>query len=56
MHVLEKVLIGVTTSITGTTLSAAIDRCMEIFLFSPSVMFKATPMILIITPAEVIVT
>ena len=50
-HILEKALLSKTLSMTGTSLSADEFKCMEIVLFSPSVIFTESSR-LIVTPTN----
>ena len=53
LYILEKVLLSMTLSVTGTSLWADKFKCMEIVLFSPSGMLTASSGRLIITPVNI---
>ena len=48
--ILEKALPSKTLSMTGTALSADELNCMDMVVFSPSIMLTASPRRLIVTP------
>ena len=48
--ILEKALPSKTLSMTGTSLSADKLKCMDMVVFSPSIMLTASPRRLIVTP------
>ena len=50
IYILEKTLLSMIMSMTGTSLSAVMFKCMEVVLLSPSVTFTASPTTLIATP------
>ena len=50
VYILEKALPSKTLSMTGTSLSAGKLKCMDMVVFSPSIILTTSPRRLIVTP------